>query len=166
MQHLSRTALAVIIAISVLLPISVWRGAMTSDGTDREPTVYVGKPVRLTPIIVKADDAEASKADRTFLHMTMTAYQPPQSGRVEIVIRAIPKGGAPPRDISRFSVFPNQRFKARKNEEIRAQLLAVRECAPSEAQACIGDVEVSLQPVQGTGEGANLTVGVVEIMFR
>lgn len=165
MHDVSRTALAVIIAAAVFLMVAVWSRPMTEKAL-REPTVVVGSSVRLTPTPPRAGEVSVGRFERTFINLTIIGYQPPRSGRVEVVVRLLGPDGRAPREISKFLVFPNQSFVARGAEDARAQLLAVRDCPPNDAGACIGDVEVSLEPLQGTGEGATLTLGAVEIELK
>lgn len=141
-----------------------------TGGAAADTIVRTGKPVSLVPAATRVLPVETATQDktvrRTFVLLSVTGYQPPLSGRVEAVVTAITRDGREALEVGRFAVFPNQPIVAGPGSSPRMHLFEVPGCPIENRLSCVRRVSVELMAVQGTGEGASLTLGPLEIEIR
>ena len=109
-------------------------------------------------VVATTPPTEAANKNRRLI-LTVTGFQPPESGAVQVVVDARTAAGG--QEIGRFGIFPNAPFTA--SEPSRGQRFGLP--WPSELAGLDHSVtlNVHLVPLRGTGEGARLEVGAAAI---
>ncbi len=92
--------------------------------------------------------------------MSVTGFQPPQDGAVQVVVKAEKDDAGTEQEIGRFGIFPNAEFKA--TDLSKAQRFGLP--LPNElASGGTVKLKVYLVPLRGDGKGARLDLGGAEI---
>src|SRR6266516_3872325 len=95
--------------------------------------------------------------------MSVTGFQPPQDGAVQVVVKAEKDDAGTEQEIGRFGIFPNAEFKA--TDLSKAQRFGLP--LPNElASGGTVKLKVYLVPLRGDGKGARLDLGGAEIRQR
>ena len=108
----------------------------------------------------KAAPAEGLTSQSPRVIVSVTGFEPPREGGVEVVVKAQAKGSTKEQEIGRFGVFPETAFKAPDPSKAkRFGLPLPPELAASKAVT----LRVYLVPFKGNGDGARLELGGAEI---
>ncbi len=115
-----------------------------------------------SPAVVTATAApqEGFTSQSPRVIVSVTGFEPPREGAVEVVVKAQAEGSQNEQEIGRFAVFPETAFKAPDPSKAkRFGLPLPKELAASKAVT----LRVYLVPFRGSGEGARLELGGAEI---
>lgn len=115
-----------------------------------------------SPAVVTATAApqEGFMSQSPRVIVSVTGFEPPREGGIEVVVRAQAEGSQMEQEIGRFGVFPETAFKAPDPSKAkRFGLPLPKELAASKAVT----LRVYLVPFRGSGEGARLELGGAEI---
>jgi predicted RNase H-like nuclease len=121
--------------------------------------VTVDKPAIVTATPGKALERVAADQPAPRVIVNVTGYQPPQKGAVRSVVK-VQKPDGTEQEIGSFGVFPDTAFKADPSRPRRYSFALPKELATGAVKL---KVEVVPDKAQGTGEGARLELGGVEI---
>jgi hypothetical protein len=150
----NRAAVACSIALAFAAGAIFWDMALAQN--DR-PSATVDSPAVVTATAGPADGF-TSQSPRVIV--SVTGFEPPREGGVEVVVKAQAEGSQKEQEIGRFGVFPEATFKAPDPSKAkRFGLPLPKELAASKAVT----LRVYLVPFKGSGEGALLELGGAEI---
>jgi hypothetical protein len=150
----NRAAIALGIALALAAGAIFWELALAQN--DR-PSATVESPAVVT---AKSAPAEGFASQSPRVIVSVTGFEPPREGGVEVVVKAQAEGSPEEQEIGRFGVFPESAFKAPDPSKAkRFGLPLPQELAASKAVT----LRVYLVPFRGSGEGALLELGGAEI---
>jgi hypothetical protein len=150
----NRAAVACSIALAFVAGAIFWDLALAQIGS---PSATVESPAVVTATAA-SQEGFASPSPRVIV--SVTGFQPPREGGVEVVVKAQAKDSPEEHEIGRFAVFPETPFKAPDPSKAkRFGLPLPQELAASKAVT----LRVYLVPFKGSGEGARLELGGAEI---
>ncbi len=150
----NRAAVACGIALAFGAGAIFWDSALAQD--DRS-SATAGSPAVVT---ATAAPAEGFTSQSPRVIVSVTGFEPPREGGVEVVVKAQAEGSPEEQEIGRFGVFPETAFKAPDPSKAkRFGLPLPKELAASKAVT----LRVYLVPFKGSGEGAVLELGGAEI---
>lgn len=128
------------------------------------PIAETGMPATLAATGTSRPVIAAASTRRAVL-IRLASYQPPTRGTVQVVVKAV-RQSADPVELGRFAVFPNTAFGPDSEASQRTYQVPARACPSEPGLPCTLDLEVSLNPVAGTGEGARLSIAGATIEWR
>jgi hypothetical protein len=150
----NRAAVALGIALAFAAGAIFWDLALAQNGS---PSATVESPAVVT---ATAAPQEAFASQSPQVIVSVTGFEPPREGGVEVVVKAQAEGSQMEQEIGRFAVFPETAFKAPDPSKAkRFGLPLPKEVAASKAIT----LRVYLVPFKGSGEGARLELGGAEI---
>lgn len=145
------------LAVAILLAASC---AMAANAEDKPAVVTAGQPavVDVRPPV----QTEATVEGNDSLIVQVTGFKPPTKGSVQAVVTV--KGESAQQgstEIGRFGVFPNDVFTAGSGDPQRFRLtLSPKASGLLQQQK---KISVELVPSAGTGDGARLEIGGVNL---
>ena len=147
-------------ALTLGIALAFAAGAITLDlplaQIDR-PSATVENPAVVT---ATAGLPEGFLGQSPRVIVSVTGYEPPREGGVEVVVKAQSESSPKEQEIGRFAVFPETAFKAPDPSKAkRFGLPLPRVLAASKSVT----LRVYLVPFRGSGEGALLELGGAEI---
>lgn len=162
-RDMSIASLLVILTSAAIVGWGMFRADALSQASDLA-SAETGYPGAFTVSGSSRPDGARGDERRTVL-IRLAAYQPPQQGTVQVVVKAL-REGAQPVELGRFAVFPNTAFTLGSDASQRTYSVPARACPSEPGLACTLRLEVSLAPVAGTGDGARITVASASIDWR
>jgi hypothetical protein len=151
----NRAAVALGIALVFAAEAIFWDLALAEN--DRPSSATVESPAVVT---ATAAPAEGFTTQSPRVIVSVTGFEPPREGGVEVVVKAQSEGSQKEQEIGRFGVFPQSAFKAPDPSKAkRFGLPLPKELAASKTLT----LRVYLVPFKGSGEGALLELGGAEI---
>jgi hypothetical protein len=149
-----RAAVGLGIALILAAGAGMWDLALAQN---ERLSATVENPAVVT---AKAAPAEGFTGQSPRVIVSVTGFEPPREGGVEVVVKAQAEGSQKEQEIGRFAVFPEATFKAPDPSKAkRFGLPLPQELAASKAVT----LRVYLVPFRGSGEGARLELGGAEI---
>jgi hypothetical protein len=150
----NRAALTLGLALAFAAGACIWDSALAQN--DRL-LATVENPAVVT---ATAAPAEGFTSQSPRVIVSVTGFEPPREGGVQVVVKAQSERSPQEQEIGRFAVFPETAFKAPDQSKAkRFGLPLPQELAASKAVT----LRVYLVPFRGSGEGAQLELGVAEI---
>jgi hypothetical protein len=150
----NRAAIAPGIALALAAGAIFWELALAQNDL---LSATVENPAEITATAAPAEGF-ASQSPRVIV--SVTGFEPPREGGVEVVVKAQSESSPGEQEIGRFGVFPETAFKAPDPSKAkRFGLPLPQDLAASKAVT----LRVYLVPFRGSGEGALLELGGAEI---
>ena len=148
-----RQCVATALAAAVLLA-----GVFVNAGLAQNKVATIDKPAEFVL-------APAAGAEARFLEISVSAYKPPPSGAVDIVVTLAGRGDSTETELGRFAIFPSEPFTARSAAEERKFRIDARAAAAAMTSAGQITVRVKLAAVDTSRSpaGAELTVSRVAL---
>jgi hypothetical protein len=139
--------------------IVVASAGLGASAEDNQAVATVSKPATVTARpVTAAERSEPNHAARVIV--SVTGFQPPQDGSVEVVVKAQGDRIGTEQEIGRFSIFPQAEFKA--VEPSKAQRFGLQ-LPQGLASGTLVKLNVYLVPLGGDGKGSRLELGGAEI---
>jgi hypothetical protein len=153
-----------------LAAVTVLAGSVTGGGAADSGTLVAtpGRPAVVTAAFPPAQAGRQESAGRrqpTHVELSVLGFTPPAEGGVQAVVGLQAEGGGTVRELGRFGIFPNEAFRAGSPAEAQRFVFRLPERAAEDAGGQ-ARLSVGLVPYGGTGEGARLELGGVEIQRR
>jgi hypothetical protein len=150
----NRAALTLGIALAFAAGAIFWDLALAQN--DRL-SATVENPAVVT---ATAAPAEGLTSPSPRVIVSVTGFEPPREGGVEVVVKAQSESSPKEQEIGRFAVFPETAFKAPDPSKAKRFGLPLPQVLAASKSVTL---RVYLVPFRGSGEGALLELGGAEI---
>jgi hypothetical protein len=153
--------------IAVLGLSAVLGGAMAGGAAERPVIATPGSAAVVALPAPTAGEAPAgrppaSSGKGATMVIDVLSFQPPPQGSVQAVVTVKSPSTGAVQEIGRFGLFPNSAFKAATRDAAQSFRLTLDPAATDKVQQQ-GQVSVGLVPFGGSGDGAQLEIGKIDL---
>lgn len=162
-MRLSACRLIIIGSTAALAPAAAHAQSAQSAGTDATPSMVLRQGATVvvpTPPVAQTEDGT------TVITLPVVEFVPPSAGEAEVVVSAQAAGVDEAEEIGRFSIFPSQRFKARKPDAFKRFTFQAPPCPPSHAQTCSYILTIAFGETSRWSQAVRLKMAPPEITHR
>jgi hypothetical protein len=144
---------------------SIFGAMMVASATD-VPVVATPNQSAIVPVKPEAATAAAAQPGQTgSLVINIVGFEPPSKGTTVQAVVTVKGATGEVHEIGRFGLFPNSRFKAKDGDDIQKFPLRLNPAAALLLKQ-EGKVSVDLVPYGGSGDGARLEIGKIDIQQK
>jgi len=143
----------------------VWGAMMPAKAVDVSAVATTKRAAVVSVRPKTSGKEEAFPGQPGSLVVDVVGFEPPPTGSVQAVVTVKAASTGETHEIGRFGLFPNSSFKAKDADQIQKFRLTLNPTAAKLVEQH-GKVSVDLLPNGGTGDGARLEIGKIDLTAK